>query len=183
MKISIVKKITVTCAMLMVATASLAHIVLADQAALASTSYRATFRVSHGCEGSPITALRVTLPNGFMGAKPMPKTGWVLSIKSGKLAKPYVSHGKTITDDVTQISWTALSKDSWLPDAYYDEFVLRGGLPAVAGPLWFKVQQTCEKGSIDWAEIPVTGTSTKGLKYPAALLEVIESGSASGHQH
>ncbi len=164
------------------ATASFSHVVLADQAALAATSYRATFRVGHGCEGSPITALRVTLPNGFMGAKPMPKTGWALAIKSAKLANPYVSHGKTITDDVTEISWTAVSPEHWLADAHYDEFVLHGGLPQAHGPLWFKVLQTCEKGRIDWAQTPDAGTSTQGLKYPAALLEVIES-SAVGHQH
>lgn len=182
MRISIAAKLIAAYALLTVATASFAHIVLAEPAAQANTSYRATFRVGHGCEGSPVTALRVTLPAGFMGAKPMPKAGWVLSTKSEKLAKSYVSHGKTITDDVTEITWTAASKDSWLPDAYYDEFVLRGGLPSVVGPMWFKVLQTCEKGSIDWAETPAAGTSTKGLKYPAALLELTEAGSA-GHQH
>ena len=156
--------------------------VLGEPAALAGTSYRATLRVGHGCEGSPVTALRVMLPAGFQGAKPMPKAGWLLSVKTAKLAKPYDSHGKTITDDVSEITWTATAKEHWLPDAYYDEFVLRGGLPATAGPMWFKVMQTCEKGSIDWAEVPATGTSTKGLKFPAALLEIIESG-AVGHQH
>ena len=182
MKSSIAIKFAAACALITCATASFAHVVLSEQAALAGTSYRATFRVGHGCDGSPITALRVTLPAGFMGAKPMPKAGWLLSIKSAKLDKPYDSHGKTITDDVTEITWTAAAKENWLPDAYYDEFVLRGGLPAAAGPVWFKVLQTCEKGSIDWAETPASGTTTKGLKYPAALLEIIESG-PSGHQH
>lgn len=182
MKTSFAIKLIASYALLTCATASFAHIVLADQAALASTSYRATLRVGHGCDGSPITALRVTLPAGFMGAKPMPKAGWLLSVKSAKLAQSYVSHGKTITDDVTEITWTAASKDNWLPDAYYDEFVLRGGLPSTTEPMWFKVKQTCEKGSIDWAETPAGGTSTHGLKYPAALLEIIESGPA-GHAH
>lgn len=182
MNISFTAKLIAAFSIFAWASSSFSHVVLAEQAALAGTSYRATFRVGHGCDGAPITALRVTLPAGFSGAKPMPKAGWLLSIKSAKLDKPYVSHGKTISEDVTEISWTAASKDSWLLDAYYDEFVLHGGLPAADGPLWFKVQQTCEKGRIDWAEIPATGTSTKGLKYPAALLEVIESSSV-GHQH
>ena len=51
-----------------------------------------------------------------------------------------------------------------------------------ASPMWFKVLQTCETGSIDWAQTPASGSSTKGLKTPAALLEVIESG-AGGHAH
>ena len=47
--------------------------------------------------------------------------------------------------------------------------------------MWFKVSQTCAKGSKLWTEVPATGTSTKGLKTPAALLEIIESGSAAHH--
>lgn len=182
MKNSITSQLATACSGLLCSTASLAHVVLGEPAALANTSYRATLRVGHGCDGSPVTALRVTIPPGFSGAKPMPKAGWILSTKLAKLAKPYTSHGKTITEDVAEISWMAASKDNWLPDAWYDEFVLRGGLPSAAGPMWFKVTQTCEKGSIDWADIPAAGTSTKGLKFPAALLEIIES-SPAAHQH
>jgi periplasmic copper chaperone A len=106
----------------------------------------------------------------------------VLAAKVSKLAKPYDDHGKQVTEGVTEITWTASSKDYWLQDAWFDEFVLRGSLPREAGPMWFKVMQTCEKGSIDWAEVPASGSSTKGLKFPAALLEIIESG-AMAHQH
>ena len=182
MKNSIIYQWAAACALVLSATTSLAHIVLSEPAAVANNSYRATLRVGHGSDGSPITALRVTIPDGFSGAKPMPKVGWILSTKVAKLAKPYTSHGKTISEDVTEISWTAASKDSWLPDAWYDEFVMRGGLPGTAGPMWFKVTQTCDKGSIDWAEIPPAGTSTKGLKFPAVLLDVVES-SPVAHQH
>ena len=182
MKNLTIKKFAAACTLLLSGSASLAHVVLGEPAALASTSYRATLRVGHGCEGSPVTALRVTIPPGFTGAKPMPKAGWVLAIKLAKLDQPYTSHGKTITEDVAEISWTAASRENWLQDAWYDEFVMRGGLPNAAGPMWFKVTQTCEKGSIDWAETPTSGSSTKGLKFPAALLEIIESGPAA-HQH
>lgn len=164
------------------AIASFAHVVLDEPAALAGRSYKAALRLGHGCEGSPTTAVKVLIPAGFQGAKPMPKAGWSLSTTVAKLAKPYDSHGKTISEDVTEITWTANSKDSWLADAWYEEFVLRGGLPAEAGAMWFKVLQTCEKGRNDWVQVPESGISTKGLKAPAALLEIIESGPA-GHQH
>jgi periplasmic copper chaperone A len=182
MKFSITIKLIATYSILMLATASFSHVVLQDQAALASTSYRATLRVGHGCDGSPVTGVRVIIPAGFKGAKPMPKAGWVLAIKTAKLSKPYDNHGKQVTDDVSEVTWTARSKEDWLQDAWYDEFVLRGGLPAEAGPMWFKVLQTCEKGSIDWADVPASGNSTKGLKTPAALLEIIPSDHA-GHAH
>ena len=111
----------------------------------------------------------------------MPKAGWRLSLRSEKLAKPYVSHGKTITDDVVEITWTANSPEHALPDAWYDEFVLRGQLAVQGGPLWFKVLQTCDQGATDWAEVPGNGTSTKGMKAPAALLDVIPSNTVHHH--
>jgi uncharacterized protein YcnI len=164
------------------ASAVFAHVVLEDQAALAGRSYKAVLKVGHGCEGSPTTAIRVTIPAGFMGAKPMPKAGWKLDVKTDKLAVPYESYGKKITEDVSEITWTATSKDSYLPDGYYDEFVLRGGLPKKEGVMWFKVLQSCEKGVNDWSQIPATGGDAHSLKSPAALLEIIPSGTV-GHQH
>jgi uncharacterized protein YcnI len=123
----------------------------------------------------------VTLPAGFQGAKPMPKAGWALSTRSEKLAKPYNSHGKTITNDVVEVTWTAQSAEHALPDAWYDEFVLRGQIAVQSGPLWFKVLQTCDQGATDWAEVPASGNNTKGMKTPAALLDVIPSNAV--HQH
>lgn len=164
------------------AQAGLAHVVLEDQAALAGSSYKAVLRVGHGCAGAPTSAIRVLLPAGFQGAKPMPKAGWTLSTRSEPLPQPYTSHGKTVSEDVVEITWTAASQDSWLADAWYDEFVLRGTLPASAGPLWFKVLQRCEPGRLDWVEAPAQGASTQGLKAPAALLEVMPSGPAA-HAH
>ena len=173
----------VAAAVLAVSGASQAHIVLQDPAAAAAASYRATFRVGHGCDGAATTAIRVTIPSGFTGAQPMPKAGWTARTVTGKLDRPYTSHGKTFSEGVVEISWTANGPDNALPDAFYDEFVLRGTTPAKPGPLWFKVVQTCEKGSLAWTEQPATGTSTKGLKSPAALLEVLDVQAAGGHQH
>lgn len=159
-----------------------AHIVLAQPEAPAGSSYRATFKVGHGCDGSPITAITVRLPAGARGAKPMPKAGWLIERRIDKLAEPYTSHGKTITDDVSEVTW----RGGLLPEGFYDEFVLQVQLPATPGPLWFKVKQVCEQGEIDWAEIPAEGTSgntsTRGLKAPAALLQV-QPIERSGHDH
>lgn len=162
--------------------AGLAHVVLDEPAALAASSYRATFRVGHGCAGSPTVGIRVFVPAGFRGAKPMPKAGWSLSLRREKLAQPYTSHGKIVSEDVVEVSWIATSPESGLPDAWFDEFVLRGTLPAQAGPLWFRVLQICAQGQLDWAEVPAQGTSTRGLTTPAALLEVLPSG-ATPHAH
>ena len=164
-------------------TPALAHVVLQDGAAAANASYRATFRVGHGCDAEPTNAMRITIPAGFNAAQPMPKAGWTVSTKVGPLATPYESHGKKYTEGVLEITWTAKGAEYALPAAYYDEFVVRGTTPAKAGPLWFKVVQSCPKGSNDWIEVPASGSSTKGLKSPAALLEVLDVQAAGGHAH
>lgn len=157
------------CAVFTGASASFAHITLQDGAAAAGAGYRATLRVGHGCDGSATTALRVTVPAGFNGAQPMPKAGWTVSTRT--------------TEGVLEISWIANGAANALPDAFYDEFVLRGTTPQAPGPLWFKVLQTCEKGVKEWAEVPASGTSTEGLKSPAVLLEVLDIQAAGGHSH
>ena len=160
-----------------------AHVTLQDQVAAAATGYRAVLRVGHGCEGAATVGMRVTIPEGFNGAQPMVKPGWKITTRIGKLAVPYVSHGTTYTEGVQEITWTANTVADALPDAHYDEFVLRGTTPQKPGPLWFKVVQLCEKGANNWVEVPATGTSTKGLKMPAALLEVLDVQPAASHNH
>lgn len=171
-----------TCAALLLAGPASAHVVLQDQAAAPGATYRAAFQIGHGCDGSPTTGIRVLIPEGFVATKPMPKPGWSVVAKVARLAKPYTLHGQTMAEDVVEVTWTANSKDNALPDALFDEFVLRGTTPKQAGPLWFKVLQTCEKGQTDWAQVPAQGSSTRGLQSPAALLEIIGAAS-EGHGH
>jgi len=158
-----------------------AHIVLIDQLAVAGSYYKGALRVGHGCGDEPTTAITVKIPAGFEGAKPQPKFGWTLSIKKQSLSKPYNSHGKTLTEDVVEIKWQASSKDFYLPNEQFDEFSFFTRLPAKSGPHWISVRQECTKGVNDWSELPVSGTSTKGLKSPAALLELLPS--QEQHQH
>ncbi len=155
-------------AALLCGSAAHAHVVLDQRAAPAGSYYRGAFRVGHGCDGSATVALTVRLPAGVRGAKPMPKPGWSIERRVEKLAHPYDSHGKSVAEEVVAITW----RGGPLPDAFFDEFAIQMQLPATPGPLWFKVLQQCEKGEIDWATLPVDGTGTRGIKAPAALLEV-----------
>lgn len=165
-------KLIAACALLAGAAPAFSHIVLENKSAPAGSSYKAQFLVGHGCQGSATTGVAVQIPTGFLGAKPYPKAGWTVSTQHGKLAKPHDSHGKQVTEDVTVVSWKAATRQAALPDAFSDEFVLRGKTPEGAGPLWFKVLQTCDSGSNDWSDVPVSGTATQGLKFPAVLLEI-----------
>ncbi len=165
-------------------TAAQAHVTLEQPEAVAGKPYKAVLRVGHGCDGSPTTRVSVSLPAGFRGAKPMPKAGWTLELKREKLAQPYDSHGRAVLDDVVEVSWTAKGEDAYLQDAWYDEVSVRGSLPEQAGPLWFKVRQTCVKGEWLWADLPADGASTQGLKAPAARLMLVKPAAEPGvHQH
>jgi uncharacterized protein YcnI len=159
-----------------------AHVTLEQAAAPAGSNYKAVLRVTHGCEGTATHTVRVAVPEGFRGAKPLVKPGWTIELRRAPLAMPYESHGRRVTDDVVEITWRATAREAWLADAHYDEFVLRGQTPEQPGPLWFKVQQLCEKGQWDWAEVPTTGTATRGLRAPAVLLDVQPAADVA-HRH
>ena len=171
------------CAISMGASAAFSHVTLEDQAAAAGAGYRAVLRVGHGCAGSPTTSMTVTIPAGFNAAQPLVKAGWAVSTKVGKLDQPYEMHGTQYTEGVQEITWTAKSAESALPDAFADEFVFRGSTPKKPGTLWFKVVQGCDKGSNAWVEIPAAGQDTHGLKFPAARLDVLDVQAAGGHAH
>jgi uncharacterized protein YcnI len=161
-----------------------AHVTLQQPSVTTGSYYKATLMVGHGCTGGqPTHTVTVRIPAGFRGAKPMPKPGWALTVKREPLAQPYTSHGRTVTEDTTEVVWTARSEDAWLADAHYDEFTLRGQVGAAPGPMWLKVRQDCPTGRLDWSEVPADGgSSTKGLASPAALLTV-EPAPEAGHAH
>jgi periplasmic copper chaperone A len=161
------------------------HVVLDQPTAVAGSSYRAAFRVGHGCDGMATTGITVHIPAGVQGAKPMPKPGWVLAIRTEQLAVPYTSHGKPVTEEVREITWTAATPEAALPDAHYDEFVVRLTLPATPGALWFPSVQRCDLAGTsarkEWTQVPTGGDSTRGLPLPAALLKLTPAAAAVPH--
>ncbi|MBU6465495.1 MAG: YcnI family protein [Burkholderiales bacterium] len=158
-----------------------AHVTLEYQVANAGSSYKATFRVGHGCGASPTREIAVTIPAGVEGAKPMPKPGWTIAIEREKLAQPRSDHGKTITEEVRRIRWSAKTPADALPGDFYDEFVLQAHLPSQAGTIYWPVEQICEQGRMDWTEVPMAGQKLHDLKSPAAALELLPA--AGGHSH
>lgn len=117
----------------MLALPAFSHISLEAKTAQAGSVYKAVFQVGHGCQGAATTGVSVQIPAGFQGAKPYPKAGWTLTTQSAKLAQPYASHGKPVTEDVSVVSWTAASQEAALQEAHFDEFMLRGTLPETGG--------------------------------------------------
>lgn len=160
-----------------------AHVVLEYQVAPAASSYKATFKVGHGCGASPTRQMVVDIPAGVRGARPMPKPGWTLDVQRDKLAQAYTSHGRSVTEDVVRITWTAKTAEDVLSSAHYDEFVLVATMPEQAGTVYWPVRQICTEGRSDWTDVPQPGQKLSDLKSPAAALEILPGGGAGGHNH
>ncbi|TNC10195.1 DUF1775 domain-containing protein [Methylobacterium terricola] len=165
-------------ALSLAAAPALAHAVLAVTQASPNQTYRGVVQIGHGCDGKPTTGLTVTIPDGVVAAKPMPKAGWQLSTVKGAYARPIPSHHGTITEGVKEIAWTGGS----LPDDQYDEFVFQARLTdavAPGGTVYFPVRQQCDGAVVDWREVPAAGQSARDLKSPAPGVRIVAAASTA----
>ncbi len=143
-----------------------AHVTLEKKDAPVGGFYKAVFRVPHGCAGSSTIRLRVRIPDGFIGVKPMPKPGWTLDTMQADYAKTYALEHGQVSRGVKEVSWGG----GRLPDDRYDEFTLIGFVAADLKPgttLYFPTVQDCESGAERWIDLPGEGQSARDLKSPA----------------
>jgi periplasmic copper chaperone A len=154
-------------AILLAASPAFAHVELQTDKAPAASSFKAVLMVPHGCAGSPTVGLRVQVPDGVIGTKPMAKPGWKIVIKTAKLAQPIDIEGEKTTEAVKEIDWAGGN----LPDSFYDEFAFVATLPDRPGTvIYFPAIQQCAKGETRWIEIPAAGQNSDDLKAPAPSL-------------
>jgi uncharacterized protein YcnI len=174
-----IRRLTLATAASLLALPAFAHVTLEKGEAPVGSTYKAVLRVPHGCEGKPTNVVRVQVPEGMFGVKPMPKAGWTLEKVVGKYEKAYDNHGTPLTEGVKEVVWSGGN----LGDDEYDEFVVRGSLApdlAVGSTLYFKVVQECSDGAAErWIEIPAEGQSADDLEMPAPGLKLIEK--SGGH--
>lgn len=156
---------------LLSASTAFAHVTLEQREAPIGASYKAIFRVPHGCGDSPTLKLRVRIPDGVIGVKPMPKPGWQIDVVKSKYDKPYKMFHSTVTEGAREVMWIGR-----LADDNYDEFVLSLYLTDDLIPdrmLYFPVVQECEKGVHRWIEIPEAGKSAADMPEPAPGLKLL----------
>ena len=135
-----------------------AHVSLETKQATVGASYKAMFSVPHGCAGSPTVKIRVQIPEGVIGVKPMPKAGWSVDVVEGQYSIEYDYHGNKVSSGAKEVVWSG----GKLPDHNYDEFVISTFLTDGLKPnttLYFPVVQECEKGVSRWIEIPAEGAA------------------------
>ena len=173
------RTIMLTLAATVVAAPAFAQVTLETKEAAVGSTYKATFRVPHGCEGAPTNVVRVKIPTGVISVKPMPKPGWTLEKVRGPYEKTYDYYGTPLSEGVTEIVWSGGN----LGDDEYDEFVLRGYLTTdlTAGEtLYFPVVQECPDDKAErWIEVPAAGQTSDDLELPAPGIKLLEK--TGGH--
>jgi periplasmic copper chaperone A len=152
-----------------------AHVTLEKRQAPVGSYYKAVFAVPHGCAGSPTVKVRVQIPEGVIGIKPMTKPGWTVETVKGKYAAEYEHHGSKVSEGVKEVVWSG----GKVADDNYDEFVFSSFLTPGLKPdttLYFPVVQECEQGVSRWIDIPSSegrGGHGPGSKTPAPSLKLI----------
>ncbi len=158
-----------------------AHATFETPQAKVDSYYKAVLKVPHGCDGQATLNVRVTVPEGLIAIKPMPKAGWTLETSSGNYTQNYSLHGKQVTSGIRQITWTGS-----LESDHYDEFVFQARVTHAlkpGQPVHVPVVQTCANGSVAWTEIPADGQDPHGLKRPAPGIMILAGSSGHGAGH
>ncbi len=152
--------------------AAAAHVSIEPSTAGAG-SVKLTFAIPHGCAGSATTVVRIKIPEGFIGVKPAPKSGWTLATRTDAYARSYdYFHGKTLSRGVTEVVWSG----GKLQDDHFDEFKVMGFVTGGFQPgdaIYFPVTQACEEGQLVWSEVPAAGADPHSLKSPAPALRIV----------
>ena len=157
-----------------------AHVALDQAEAAAGSYFKATFRVPHGCDGSPTTSVSIAIPEGVISVKPQPKHGWTVRTEKAAYKQSYELHGKTITEGVVRVTW----EGGPLADGMFDEFAFMTKLPddPEIMMIFFPVLQTCEEGSIAWDQLSAHGPD-EHLPRPAPMLHLNHGKGDGAHHH
>lgn len=157
-----------------------AHVSATPNETAAGSYSLVTFATSHGCDGSPTTALTITLPPELMDATPTVNPNWTASKNKEKLEVPAtLPNGSKVSERTKSITYTAKTP---LADGLREAFVLSLQLPDAEGTtLRFPTLQSCEAGQTDWSQIPAEGASHDSVDAPAPELTITAAAAGDAH--
>ena len=144
--------------------AASAHVTVTPSDTAAGSYTVLTFAFSHGCEGSPTTALAIDIPESIESVSPTLNPNYTIE---------KVADG----DRTAQVVYTAITP---VEDGYRDTIELSMRLPddAAGETLSFPVLQTCEVGETNWNQVAEEGEEEP--ESPAPTVVVTE---ATGDEH
>jgi uncharacterized protein YcnI len=139
-----------------------------------------TFRVPNEEDKASTTKVQVYLPTDHpvLGVLVTPQNGWTAKVTTSKLKTPVKTDDGTITDAVSQITWTG----GKIGAGQYEDFnVAFGQLPEDTGQLTFKTLQTYSDGNVvRWIEEAAAGDAEP--ENPAPVLKLTAKESEGGEE-
>ncbi|MCZ8182558.1 MAG: DUF1775 domain-containing protein [Beijerinckiaceae bacterium] len=161
----------------------LAHATFENGQAEQNSTHKAVIRIPHGCDGQATQTVRVTIPEGVIAVKPMPKAGWAVQTTRKSYEQPYTLYGREMTEGVSEIVWSG----GQLNDDHYDEFVFQARMTdrlPVMQMVHIPVVQECATAKVSWTEIPASGQDPHALKFPAPGIRIIAANQQMAqHRH
>ena len=135
-----------------------------------------TFRVPNEEDTASTTKVQVFLPTDHpvLGVLVSPQDGWTAKVTNTKLKTPVKTDDGTITDAVSEITWTG----GKIGAGQFEDFnVAFGQLPDDADQLTFKTLQTYSDGkTVRWIEEAQSGDEEP--ENPAPVLKLTAKGAA-----
>lgn len=126
-----------------------AHVTLQPSEAAAGDFTVLDVRVPNERDDAATTKVDVQLPPGFIFASYQPVAGWSVEVRMGKLAEPITSHGEQITEQVSQMTWTADSDAAGIQPGQFQDFPISVQIPGETGDtLTFKALQSYDNGEV-----------------------------------
>ena len=126
-----------------------AHVTLQPSEAAAEDFVVLDVRVPSERDDSATTKVDVQFPPGFAFASYQPVPGWSVQVQMEKLDKPLTSHGEKITEQVSQMTWTADSAKTGVQPGQFVDLPISVQIPGEAGEtLTFKALQTYDDGEV-----------------------------------
>ncbi|MGW1159880.1 YcnI family protein [Streptomyces sp. NPDC002513] len=159
--------------------AAFAHVTVHPESyAKGATDGVLTFRVPNEEDTAATTKVQVFLPTDHpvLGVLVTPEDGWTAQVTTTKLKTPVKTDDGTITDAVSEITWTG----GRIRHGQYQDFhVAFGQLPDDTGQLTFKTLQTYSDGNIvRWIEATPKGGAEP--ENPAPVLSLTAEGTVEG---
>jgi uncharacterized protein len=147
-----------------------AHVSLHPNTLPAGSGPTVDVRVPNETSNARTVKVDVQIPPGFTFLVPAPVPGWTARVRTAKLAKPITTDDGTVTEQPTQVTWTAAG-GAGTPPAEFQDFPLELVVPGKAGDvLSFKTVQTYSNGSVvRWIEGPAG-------EHPAPTVNVTAEG-------
>ncbi len=164
-----------------------AHVTAQPGTATQGGYAKVAFRVPSEQPAAGTVKVQVSLPaeHPISSVRTSPLPGWTAELAKEKLANPIESHGRTITEAVRTITWTAQPGIRIGPTEFVEFEVFMGRLPEDTDQLVMPTVQTYEDGTVvAWDQVPAPGADDPERPAPTLTLvpEADSAAAATGGQ-